>query len=349
MINKGANKLLELIENSQRILVTSHISPDPDAICSALLVGNTLKHNFPANEVVVVLEEQPTRDLSFLTGYEQIKFQPLIQPLNEINPDLLIITDANNLERVSRSNAAEIRNYLVANKDKIKTAIIDHHEENDAEPVDAFINTKRPATAEEIYVTFFEQLGMKKPDGYAETTLLGIISDTQRHKFDHPGYRETYRIVTELRDAGASIEKLESKSENYNKNELEALAHLAGNITNSGKGYTFSFITDEFYQSWRAARRPDSDLKMACEDFVDRYIRNFESNQWGFLVSPEPMSGDDWWGVSLRAISGAKDVSAVARALGGGGHKPAAGAKIQANSVQEALEQVKEAIATTSP
>jgi phosphoesterase RecJ-like protein len=337
----------ELIQKSDRIMVTSHISPDPDAVSSTLLLGTTLKHNYPNKNVLLNLEERPVNDLSFLSDYGQLKFGPTLEQLNNFQPDLLIIVDANTYKRVSRAEEEQVRTYASTHKEHLKTAIIDHHEFDGHEETDIFINNKRPATAEEIYVLCFEQMGLQKPDGYAETTLLGIISDTQRHKFDHPGYRETYRVVANLLDDGASIEKLENKLEHYTKGELEAISHLAANITSGQEGYTYSFVSDDFLAQWTENQKSDIDLKNAVDFFVGKFIRNFEGNQWGFVIYPDVASGKDCWGVSFRSLSGIKDVSAVARKLGGGGHKPAAGAKVEASSVQDALAKVKNAIETS--
>jgi nanoRNase/pAp phosphatase (c-di-AMP/oligoRNAs hydrolase) len=55
------------------------------------------------------------------------------------------------------------------------------------------------------------------------------------------------------------------------------------------------------------------------------------------------------YSVSLRSVGGVEDVSAIARRLDdGGGHKPAAGGRVKANSVQEAISKVKEAIENPS-
>jgi bifunctional oligoribonuclease and PAP phosphatase NrnA len=335
-------ELKELLESSVRVLITSHIAPDPDAVTSTLLVGGTLAENYPNKEVQMVLEERPLRSLDFLEGYDLLKIKPLALAVEEFEPDLMIIVDANSLSRVSRQGAEQAREYLKKNNPKL--VILDHHEEAGAEASDVFINNKRPATAEEVYHLFFEQLRLKKPKGYAKTTLLGIISDTQRHRFDHPGYRETYRIVSDLLDAGASIEKLEALAEQYNKDELLALSHYAANITNSGQGYTYSFVGDDFIAEWQSGGKNNTDMKNACEEFANRYLKSFEGNKWGFVISPEPLSGPDWWGVSFRALSGSRDVAAIAQQLGGGGHRSAAGAKIQSKTVQEAIEQVIAAI-----
>ncbi len=335
-------ELSELIDGAKKILITSHISPDPDAISSVLLLGRTLHANFPNKSIKMVLEEKPDRDLDFLKGYDEIDFLNLAQATQEFQPGLFIIVDANTYARISRVDSEKLRSLITSNA--VKTIVIDHHEEAGKDRSDIFINNKKPATTEEIYELFFTRLNLKKPTDFAETTLLGIISDTQRHRFDHPGYRETFRIISELLDEGASIEKLESRLEQYNKNELDVFSHLATNIKDSGKGYTYSFISDEFTKNWRATNKPYADLKNGCELFSNQFIRNFENNDWGFIVYPEIMSGPDYYGVSFRSLSGIKDVSVIARSLGGGGHKPAAGAKIEAKNIEEAIQKVQHAI-----
>lgn len=338
-------KFNNAIDDSRRILVTSHISPDPDALSSALLLGRTLKLNFPDKAIKIVLEERPDKDLSFLRGYNEVDFLSLAQTIKQFEPDLFIIVDANSYARVSRVDGVKLSSFI---KDKnIKTAIIDHHEEAGKDDTDVFINHRRPATAEEIYALLFEQLKLKEPDGFAEVTLLGINSDTQRHKFDHPGYRETFRIISDLLDAGASVEKLENKLEHYNKNEMDVLSHLSSNIVSDKGGYSYSFISDEFTKRWQAANKPVADMKNGSEFFINQFVRNFEDNPWGFIVYPELVSGPGHYGISFRSLSGAKDVSVIAAKLGGGGHKPAAGAKIEASNIDEAIKKVQQAISSS--
>ncbi len=329
----------QLFETSQRVLITSHISPDPDAVCSTLLLSRTLSENFTGMQVRMVLEEKPGEDLGFLEGYEHLEFLPLLDAINDFQPDLFINLDGNNFKRVSRTNGEEIKTKLAELKTKL--VIIDHHEEDDKDEANVFINNKRPATAEEVYNLCFDLLELQKPKNYAETTLLGIISDTQRHRFDHPGYMETYRIVSQLLDDGASIEKLEIRLEHFNHEEIEVIAELATNITDSGEGYTYSFVSDKFSQTFYNSNKSQQAIKDACDEFVNHYIRCYEGNRWGFVVYPERIGGKITYGVTLRSVAGTKDVSSVARHLGGGGHKPAAGAKINADSIESALVAVK--------
>src|SRR3989344_5886530 len=114
------NKFKQLVETSQRVSITSHISPDPDALASVLLLGTTLKLNYPDKEVLMTLEEEP-EGLEFLAGYKDIKFELLTDALNGYKPDLFILLDAVNYERCSRNDGEAVRQYLKDNK--VATAI----------------------------------------------------------------------------------------------------------------------------------------------------------------------------------------------------------------------------------
>lgn len=338
-------KLFEaLLKKAKKILVTSHISPDPDAVSSLLILGRTLKLNFPDKKVSMVLEEKPARDISYLEGYNDLEFSNLLTRTKKIEPELIILVDAMNFERVSRSEGAALRE-LAKGSLKSRLIIIDHHTEIGLESSDLYINNQLPATVQEIYSLLFDDLKLKKPSGFAETTLLGIITDTSRFKYDNPKHRQTFGLVSDLLDAGASIETLEFKLDRYSKLQIKAIANLLENIVDSGLGYNYSFIDDDLKEE--AAKNPD-DFKMACEAFTNAYIRNVNDNYWGFIVYLESFNGKTVYSVSFRSVGGQKDVSMIAGRLGGGGHKAAAGAKFKAKNISQAIRMVEEAIKSAS-
>ena len=336
------NKLKKYIENSQKILITSHISPDSDAICSVLLLGRTLKANYPDKQVFMSLEEL-ANGLDFLTGFDQLEEKNLVAALETHNPDLLFFVDAMNVERCTRKDAPAARKYLSLHPG-VTQIIIDHHERVGVDKAALYINQSSPATVQDVYEVCFDWLGLKKPKSYGEITMLGIISDSQRFKYQNPRHRETFKLVSDLIDAGASIEQLESRLEHYDTDQMRVFGELATNIRSSRKGYSYSFISDEFTERWERKDRPPASFKSACEIFVNQFIRNFENNQWGFIIYPDVVTGAGHYCVSLRSVGGVVDVSAMAAKLGGGGHKPAAGVKIKATNIQEALKIIKDAI-----
>src|SRR5437868_13036620 len=106
-MDEQVKKFNELIGSCQRILITSHISPDPDAVASVLLMGTTLSRNFPEKDVLMVLEEEPI-GLNFLEDYDKIELKSLPQSMNDFQPDLVILLDGNNYSRASRLEGDKI-------------------------------------------------------------------------------------------------------------------------------------------------------------------------------------------------------------------------------------------------
>ena len=334
-------KLKKLIESSNKMLITSHILPDPDALASVLLLGTTLKLNYPDKEILMILEEEP-EGLEFLAGYKDIRFEPLTDASNSYKPDLFILLDAVNYERCSRNDGAAVRQYLKDNK--VATVIIDHHESAGKDDTDVHIHQGSIATVQDVYEVCFDHLGLKKPEGYGDTTMLGIYSDSGGFTYANPRHRQTFMIVSDLIDDGVNLELIRSRMRKYTTDQLIALGEFARNVTTNGQ-YSYSYLSDEFVASWQEANRPVLSLNTAAAIFVDQFIRNIDGLNWGFIVYLNPLAGENMYSLSLRSQANARDVSQIANKFGGGGHKPAAGAKIEAKSIREALAKVKAAIA----
>lgn len=337
--------LKQLIDSSAKILVTSHISPDIDAVSSSLLAANTLAVNFAGKTINLVLEELPNQKLDFLGGYSSIKNQNLADFVESNTPNLIIIVDAGKLSRCSRNEGEKLKQ-LVKQRD-IKVAVIDHHEPGDKGDSDVYINDGYPAASQQVYHILFDNLNLKKPDGYGEATLLGLLSDTLRFKYKNSKHRETFALVSDLIDGGIDIEYLENKLETYSKDQLEVIAHLISNLQ-TGSGFNYSFISDSFADQWQQSGKDPIDLKSGAAVFVNQFIRNIKPNSWGFLVSREVIASEHNYSVSFRAEGGTKKVSDLAKKLGGGGHESAAGAKFHAESVLDAVNKVLAVVEKTT-
>ena len=334
-------KLGELVKNSGRILVTSHISPDPDALASLLLMATTLRANYPAKKVLASMEEL-SGDLEYLNGYKDIGMTPLGECLERFRPDLVIIVDTMNFSRCSRGDSQAIQQWI---KDSgAAVAIIDHHEPIGVGDNQCYINQKSPAAVQDVYEVCFEHLGLKKPAGYGVTTLTGLYADTGGFIYDNPRHTATFKIVNELLDSGISLETVVNKLKKYSLIFMATLAELSKNLSRYDD-CSYSFLSDEFTSRIDGVAMFD-DVRSAIGLFVNEFIRNIDDRRWGFVVYQDIKGGDKLYSASFRAVSDTKDVAAIAQRLGGGGHKPAAGAKFEAASVEEALEKVKAAISS---
>lgn len=333
------DKLKTLIEKSNRIVVTAHLGPDADSVCSSLLLAASLKENFPGKQVAVCMEEE-IKQLSFVDDYDIIEFGLLEEAFNEHEPDLVIICDANNLARCSR-NPDPLRQYIADNQTGV--AIIDHHQPTNIEPNQVYINQKSPAVTQDIYEICFEQLKLKKPKNYARNTMIGIYSDTGGFIYENVRYKETFSIVASLIEDGADLEEISTSSSQQSEDSLLVLIELLENLDSFGNG-TYSHISDEFTKKWQSGQKSPEVIKEGFDLFMNRILRNVGGRPWGFVVYPDLLARSKAYKVSFRSISGTVDVAELASSLGGGGHIQAAGASVAARSVEEAIAQVKEVI-----
>ena len=95
-------EFFKLIENSQNILITSHISPDEDAIASVLSMYEILSNKYTAKNIRIAISSEPQDRLKIFKHYEKIEF------VNDISnhltdTDLLIMLDGSQHARFSKN------------------------------------------------------------------------------------------------------------------------------------------------------------------------------------------------------------------------------------------------------
>jgi phosphoesterase RecJ-like protein len=324
-------ELKQFIDEAKSVLITSHIGPDGDSVASTVLLYKLIKQNHPDMQVFVSMEE-PAPYLDFIDGYQDIWFKPLSEAVKLSKPDLLIILDANSLKRVTRS-LEEVTQLI----DGVKVAIIDHHEQAGKDDSDLYINLNNPAVSQDIYELFIERLGYKKPEGYAQTAMVGIYTDTGGFIYKNPNYKKTFEVAAQLIEDGANLEIIVNKLNTYSDDSLKVLQELFKNTSSDGN-CTYTFLSDEFIEGLS-----NELVREATDIFRSHFLRNIEGRPWGFTLYRDPLD-HSIYSASFRALADTVDVSKVAGLLGGGGHKPAAGAKVKAESVSEALKTVLAAI-----
>ena len=333
-------KFKHLVEDTQNILITSHASPDPDAVASTLLLGGALKLNFPNKRIEMILEEEPD-SLSFLSGYNQIKFSPLDEATAELKPELFILVDVANFSRASRQSGEKLREYIKSSQAKV--AIIDHHEPEGRDESDLYINSMKSASVQEIYELIFSQLDLKKPSDSAQVAMTGLYGDTGGFTYIDASNADALELAAELVREGATVETLKYQLNQFSEDQIQVVSELAKNLSHF-KDFTYSYLEDGFVDTWQKSGKPQAAMQRANKIFIDDYIRNIDGRDKGFIAYRNPLEGEDMYSVSFRAARGSQDVSKLARTLGGGGHKSSAGGKVEAKTVQEALSKIQEAI-----
>jgi phosphoesterase RecJ-like protein len=339
-MEKDYSKLLRLIKGSKNILITSHISPDPDAISSALGLFNILNQNFKRN-IIVNFEDPVNEKYSFLKGFKSVRNTEHIEIVKEEDVDLIIVLDGNNWRRFVKKSWEKFKS-KIENSAEIKTVCIDHHPKIGFDKFDLYIQKNYGSTTEIIYEILIENFKFKMDKDFAYAIMTGIIGDTGRFMYakDLP---KTFDIAKELIAFDEQmIEKITTSTGRYKLHTLQFLQELIKNTVMRDE-YTFSFFSEKTTTKVRKDPSLAPMYKSASEEYVNIYVRNIEDNLWGFSVTPIPEELGSYK-VSFRATVGTVDSSIFAAQLGGGGHKGASGCEFKAENIEEAIQIVEKTI-----
>ena len=219
------DKLKNLIEASERIVILSHYNPDGDAIGSCVAWYDYLQSL--GKDSQIVLPNDFPQNLKWIKGAETAlianqhseKADALIT-----NADLLICNDFQSFSRADKLSE-------VAKKSKATKVLIDHHVEPDVEQFDLiFWNIESSSTAELVY-ELITQLTPEKPINktIAEAIYMGIMTDTGAFSYSCE-HKRTFEIVAELIDLGVDIRRIyEDIYSTFSEDRMRLLGHCLTN------------------------------------------------------------------------------------------------------------------------
>lgn len=328
---KEASRLLSLINNSSRIVLTCHVRPDGDAIGSTLGMASLLRHF--GKKADVVTPDQPPKNLSFLPGYSDITFYsryPEYAAELMANADLMFCCDFN---KPSRQDAlGEITENTQCTK-----VLVDHH----LAPSDfcnlTFSFPEMSSTCELMF-RIICAMGMYEamPEDAAISLATGIITDT-RNLSVNCSDPELYIVMYELMKKGVEKHKemilrnaLQLKSADSFRLTTYALSEKL-NIISSHKAAIITLGKEELE-------------RFHYEKGDTEGLVNEPLNIEGIVQSYFLREDKDCIKVSARSID-AFPVSEVCEELyGGGGHLQAAGAEYRGGSLEECKQLLVSAL-----
>jgi nanoRNase/pAp phosphatase (c-di-AMP/oligoRNAs hydrolase) len=162
-----AKKLLAALEGKRKILVTTHMHPDPDALASALAICVLLSDKLKDATVSLSVKGQVGGGLNTaFTRYTAMELVPWSDAALK-NYDAIILLD-------SQPNFA----YSPLPPGVVPTAVIDHHPPRGRKPVCPFcdIRTDVGATSSIVF-SYFMELQTPIPSDLSATLLYAIESD----------------------------------------------------------------------------------------------------------------------------------------------------------------------------
>ncbi|MCJ7509095.1 MAG: bifunctional oligoribonuclease/PAP phosphatase NrnA, partial [candidate division Zixibacteria bacterium] len=162
-------QIVNLIDKSKRILITSHKDPDGDSIGSQLALAELLKRK---NKQFKIMNqgEMPIK-YHFLDRNNEIITRP---PKKSFKADLVIILECSNLDRIGW-----VKNMI---HPEAKIITIDHHSEDNCCGTVNYSDPLASAVGEMIY-DIFEYLNYPLDAKIATWLYSAILTDTGRFRF----------------------------------------------------------------------------------------------------------------------------------------------------------------------
>jgi bifunctional oligoribonuclease and PAP phosphatase NrnA len=289
--------VLEALSNARRCLVSMHVSPEGDALGSALALALALKGM--GKEALVVNQDPVPRVLDFLPTRD------LYRQMTEIDEgyDLLVIVDCGDLERTG--GLFKRRSPPIVN--------IDHHVTNQRFGHINWVDPDASASAEMIADLLDTMKTPITPD-VALCIYTALMTETGSFKYSN-ATPKVFRLAATLCERGVRPDWVASKI--YERNSigrLRLLGAMLGRLDiNTDHTVAWATIPERLFAQTGTTAED-------TEDFINypRSLMGVETAVFFRDAAPGTVK------VSFRA-SGDVDVSAVAMEFGGGGHRKAAG------------------------
>lgn len=305
----AAARMAAALGQHERLLLAAHAHPDGDAIGALAAVGFLLR----ALDRACLLYVQPgiPQDLAFLN----MPVQPITSLQNlPWTPEAVLVLDCGQAQRLGSELARVLPQWPSLN--------IDHHPGEGLGTLDNWIEPEAAASAQLVaYVALAADVPLK--GDLAKAVALGLITDTGGFRHSNTS-ADVLRLASHLVDAGCDLPGLRERLENtwsLGRMRLWGLLMQRVQILRKGSVAFCAVSLDDLAATH--TRRED------LEGFVEQ-LRQLRGTQVAILLRQEARDGCKF---SLRSC-GSVDVRQAAVALGGGGHRNAAGGILDLDMAQ---------------
>jgi bifunctional oligoribonuclease and PAP phosphatase NrnA len=297
-------QLLDEIADAERFLLATHENPDGDALGS--LAGMQLVLAALGKDAVAYMAQD---EFPLPYEYRFIQVENLVtEPPADLEERTIVFLDCGNIDR-NPADSLKREGAHILN--------IDHHHDNTLFGTVNHVVPEASCTAEIIW-DVMKGLGVEVTRPIAEALYVGLVTDTGKFMYENTGPR-AHLMAGELIEAGVDVHAIYRRLfEGVPQGKLELLARGLTNVERYDDGLlTMTHLSRDDY----AAAGADESYS---EGVVD-HLRALEGTAVAGLVRDLLGDGEARRKVSLRATDDRIDVSAIARVMGGGGHRRAAG------------------------
>jgi len=315
MSGNQLDKIVETIQAAKTILLATHVFPDGDALGALIGFGHILEAL--GKKVLMYCEEPVSYLYDFLPGSEKII--NVLPMADEV--DCAIALDCGDRQRLGRS--------LDVFQQVEPLIVIDHHIGHKDFGDMRWVESERSSTGEMVF-ELAQLLGVDLSHDAAFCLYTAIVSDSGSFKYASTSAR-TFAVAGELVQKGVRPEKVAGKLfDNFTQSRLHLLQSVLSTLELFSGG-RLAIIT---------ATRKMFEITKACAEDTETFI-NYPRSLASVKVVVFFKEVNGIISVSMRSKGSQYDVAEVARKLGGGGHRNAAGCKFRNNeSLKDAREML---------
>ena len=314
-MNDSLKKIAKIIKNSNKIGLFTHINPDFDALGSSLSLFYALK--LLKKDVHIFIKDNLSASQKLLIDENNIEKNC------EVNDfDLLISTDTPSIERLG--------DFGDMFKNFPNTIVLDHHVNDNLKGKYNYIDQSM-SSCSEISLAIINALKIKLTKNIASLLFMGLSADTNSFINSNTN-SNSFISAYQLSLAQAEILKInEIQYRMKSLKEIELEKYLLNNFVLSN-GIIYCLMPLKQLEKLDA-------IKSDCDFFSSKLISIQGANIAFSVIESSP----NFYEISLRSKNGF-NVRNVATALGGGGHIPAAGAKVNSESIEKVKDNIIEII-----
>lgn len=316
----GQEEILEELRQAEKFLLTTHESPDGDALGSLLGMHKVLSQLGKDSLMFMCPDEFPLP-----WEYRDLTFDGLIgAPPDDVADRTIVFLDCGNIDRMPVD-------FLQA--EGLHIVNIDHHHDNTRFGTVNLVVPEASCTAEIVWC-LAKELGIEITPDIGDALYVGLVTDTGKFMYENTS-AQAHRMAAELIEAGVEPHQIYRRLyEDLPFRRLQLLQRALASVKRYDDGaVTVAHLTKPDYADTGA-------LETDSEGVVD-HIRAVEGTAVAVLI--RELLADEREGMrkaSLRATDGSVDVSRIARSMGGGGHPQAAGFTTSL-SYEELVENVR--------
>jgi bifunctional oligoribonuclease and PAP phosphatase NrnA len=304
-VTTAQEQVLAELRAADKLLLTTHENPDGDALGSLLAMHWILEQLGKDSLMYMSPDEFPLP-----WEYRSWTFDGLVgAPPDDIGERTIVFLDCGNIDRMPVD---------FLKQEGLHVLNIDHHHDNTNFGTVDLVVPEAACTAEIVF-GLAKELGADITAPIADALYVALVTDTGRFMYENTT-PEAHRMAAELIEAGVEPHTVYRRLyESLPLRRLQLLQRALASIERHDDGaITVAHLVKSDFEDTGA-------LETDSEGIVD-HMRAVEGTAVAVLV--RELLAEDRQGlskVSLRATDGRVDVSAIARELGGGGHRQAAG------------------------